>query len=128
MQKLTAMTIGAFLIGLCGYAVDASAQTAPKCPTHEATIFFAPDSTELSKFSSYTVNEMAEAARACGSKGVIVQVPTDNERAGVVATVLRSKGVKAVIVPAPTLIANDSGMMARAVVLRIATPPGIRTS
>ena len=127
MQKLTAMTIGAFLIGVCGYAVDASAQTASKCPTHEATIFFAPDSTELSKFSSYTVNEMAEAARACGSKGVIVQVPTDNERAGVVATVLRSKGVKAVIVPAPTLVADNASMMSRAVVLRVSAP-GSRTS
>ena len=59
MQRLTAMTIGAFLIGLCGYAVDASAQTAAQCPKHEATIFFAPDSTELNKHLSYTVNEMA---------------------------------------------------------------------
>ena len=55
-------------------AALASAQTVPKCPTHEATIFFAPDSSELNKFSSYTVNEMADAARACGSKGVIVQL------------------------------------------------------
>lgn len=127
MQKLTAMTIGAFLIGLCGYAFDASAQTAPKCPTHEATIFFAPDSVELNKFSSYTVNEIAEAARACGSKGVIVQVPTDSERAGVVATVLRSKGVKAVIVPTPVLVADNASMMSRAVVLRVSAP-GYRTS
>lgn len=124
MQKLTAMTIGAFLIGLCGYAVDASAQTAVQCPKHEATIFFAPDSAELNKYSSYTVNEMAEAARNCGAKGVIVQVPTQDMRADVVATVLRGKGVKAVIVPAPTLVATGDGMMSRAVVLRVATPAG----
>lgn len=126
MQKLTAMTLGALLIGLCGYAFDANAQTA-SCPKHEATVFFAPDSAELNEYSTYTVNEMADAARACGAKGVIVEVPTGNTRADVVATVLRGKGVKAVIVPAPTLIAAGNGMMSRAVVLRVATP-GLRTS
>jgi hypothetical protein len=127
MQKLTAMTLGAFLIGLCGYAIDASAQTTAMCPKHEATVFFAPDSSELNKYSTYTVVEMADAARACGAEGVIVEVPTGNARADVVATVLRGKGVKAVIVPAPTLIAGANDMMSRAVVLRVAAP-GNRTS
>ena len=122
MQKLTAMTIGAFLIGLCGFAYDASAQTPLKanCPTREATIFFAPDSAELNKFTAYTVNEVADAAQACGAKGVIVQVPTSDERAVVVATALRDRGLKAVIVPSPIMAPADSGMMSRAVVLRVA--------
>ncbi len=127
MQRLTAMTLGAFAIGLAGYAYDAaSAQTpaanAAACPTYESTVYFAPNSAELNSYSDYTIVRIAEAARACGAKGIVVQAAADGDRAQTVATALRSKGLKAVIVPSSALALAGETMIARSVVLRVANP------
>ena len=137
MQRLTVMTLGALAIGLAGYAYDAaSAQTsagmAPAgkmaaCPKYESTVYFSHDSAELSTYSNYTIVRIVNDAQACGSKGVVVQSAADDNRAQTVASALRAKGLKAVIVPSPALAQSDEAMINRSVVLRVAAP-GTRLS
>lgn len=121
MKRLTAMTLGAALIGLGGFVYDsASAQTPAACPAHEATVYFGQDSAELNAHQNYAVVTMAENARACGAKGVVVQSVGDVRRAQSVATALRQRGVKTTIVTLPALALSGDTMIARSVVLRVA--------
>lgn len=130
MQRLTLMTLGALAIGLAGFACDtASAQTsaskAAVCPKYESTVYFSPNSAELNAYSDYTIVRIAEAAQACGAKGIVVQAAADGDRAQTVASALRSRGLKAVIVPSQALAQSDETMIARSVILRVADP-GVR--
>ena len=120
MQRLTAMTIGAALLGLGGFVYDASAQTSARCPSHESVVYFAPGSKALNEHSSYAIERMAEAAHACRANGVVVQAAAGPERANVVATALRQRGVKAVILPMPGLMPTGDTMVARLITLRVA--------
>jgi len=126
MQRLTLMTLGALAVGLAGHAHDASAQTsaskASACPAYESTVYFAPDSTELNTFSDYTIVRIAEEARACGAKGIVVQAAADGARAQSVASALRSRGIKAVVIPWPALALSGETIVARSVTLRVAEP------
>lgn len=132
MQRLTLMTLGALAVGLAGYAYDeASAQTpagkSASCPRYESTVYFSPNSAELNAYSDYTIVTIAEAAQACGAKGIVVQAAADGERARTVATALRAKGLKAVIVPSQEIAQSDEAMINRSVILRV-TAPGTRLS
>lgn len=132
MQRLTVMTLGALAIGLAGYAYDAASAQTPAgkmaaCPKYESTVYFSPDSAELSTYSNYTIVRIVNDAQACGSKGVVVQSAADDNRAQTVASALRAKGLKAVIVPSPALAQSDEAMINRSVVLRVAAP-GTRLS
>lgn len=126
MQRLTIKTLGALAIGISGFVCDsASAQTPVKlsaCPQYESTIYFAPDSAGLNAFSGYTIEKVAQDARACGAKGVIVQAATEGDRADTVATALRAQGLKAVIIPSPALALSDESIVSRSVTLRVAAP------
>ena len=130
MQRLTLMTLGALAIGLGGFSYDkASAQTsasnAALCPKYESTVYFSPNSAELNAYSDYTIVRIAEAAQACGAKGIVVQAAADGDRAQTVASALRAKGLKAVIVPSQALALSGETIVARSVVLRVADP-GVR--
>jgi hypothetical protein len=128
MQRLNLMTLAAIAIGFGAYAYDAaSAQTRSTCPTYESTVYFAPNSASLNEFSDYTINKMATDAKACGAKGVVVEAAADGERAKIVADALRTKGIKAVIVPAPALAQSAETILNRAVVLRVATPRNVQS-
>ena len=132
MQRLTAMTLGALAIGLAGYAYDAASAQTPAsklvaCPKYESTVYFSPNSAELSTYFDYTIVRIANDAQACGSKGVVVQSAADDNRAQTVASALRAKGLKAVVVPSPALAQSDEAMINRSVVLRVAAP-GTRLS
>lgn len=136
MQRLTIMILGALAIGLSAFVCDqASAQTAANmapvslksCPKYESTVYFAPDSTGLNAYSDYTIDRMAEDAKACGAKGVIVQAADAGERAATVATALRAHGLKAVIVPSPAIALSGETIVNRSVILRVAAP-GLRQS
>ncbi len=127
MQRLTAMTLGAFAIGLAGCAYDAASAQTPAgksgaCPAYESTVYFAPNSAELSSFSDSTIVRIAADARACGAKGIVVRAAADGDRAQTVATALRSKGLKAVVVPSSAIALSGETMIARSVVLRVASP------
>ena len=68
MTRLTATTIGAAMIGFCGFiAGSATAQATSPCPSHEAVVYFAPDSAVLNSQQNFAVVSVAEAARTCGA-------------------------------------------------------------
>lgn len=121
MQRLTAMTLGAALIGLGGFVYDAaSAQTPAACPNHEATVYFSQDSSRLDSHQNYALVTMAEAARACGSKNIVVQGIGNTDRARVVATALKRHGVKTTVVTLPAALAPAADtMLTRSVTLRV---------
>lgn len=122
MTRLTALTIGAALIGFCGFVADsANAQTQAACPSHEAVVYFAPDSTALNSQQSFAVVSMAEAARTCGAKAVVVHANGDGDRARAVATALSQRGVHATIVAQPALGLSGDTMIARSITLRVAS-------
>jgi hypothetical protein len=125
MTRLTAMTIGAAMIGFCGFIADsATAQTPSPCPNHEAVVYFAPDSATLNSQQNFAVVSMAEAARTCGAKGVLIHANGNGDRARAVATALSQRGVKATIVAQPALGLSGDTMVARSITLRVATQTG----
>ncbi len=120
MNRLTLMTMGAAMIGFCGFIADtAAAQTPAACPSHEAVVYFAPDSAALNSEQNYALVSMAEAARTCGAKSVVVQANGDAERAKTVAAALRQRGVKTTIVTGSTLALYGDTMLGRSVTLRV---------
>lgn len=122
MTRLTAMTIGAAMIGFCGFVADpAKAQATYPCPSHEAVVYFAPDSVVLNSQQNFAVVSMAEAARTCGAKGVLIHANGDGERARAVATALSQRGVQATIVAQPALGLSGDTMIGRSITLRVAT-------
>jgi hypothetical protein len=121
MNRLTALTLGAAMIGVCGFVYDAaSAQTPAACPSHEATVYFGHNSVELNAHQNYAVVTMAEAAHTCGARGVVVQTVGDGERANAVATALKLRGIKTTVVTLPALALSGDTMIARSVTLRVA--------
>lgn len=127
MQRITAMTLGALAIGFAGFAYDAAsaqtpASTPAACPKYESTVYFSPNSAELNAYSDDTIVRIAKAAQACGAKGIVVQAAADGDRAQTVATALRAKGIKAVIVPSQELALSGEAMINRSVILRVALP------
>lgn len=122
MTRLTALTIGAAMIGFCGFIVDsASAQTPDACAEREAVVYFAPDSVALNAEQSFAIVNMAEAARRCGSNDVVIHASGNAERAKAVATALRQRGVKSTIVAQPMLLLGGDTMLARSITLRVAS-------
>jgi len=125
LTRLTAFTVGAAIIGFCGFIADsATAQTPSSCPSHEAVVYFAPNSTVLNSQQNFAVVSMAEAARTCGAKGVLIHANGDGERARAVATALSQRGVEATIVAQPALGLSGDTMIARSITLRVATQTG----
>lgn len=121
MTRLTAFTVGAAMIGFCGFIADpATAQTTSSCPSLEAVVYFAPNSTVLDSQQNFAVVSMAEAARTCGAKGVLIHATGDGERARAVATALSQRGVEATIVAEPALGLSGDSMIARSITLRVA--------
>jgi hypothetical protein len=51
-----------------------------------------------------------------------VQAAADGARAQSVASALRSKGIKAVVIPSPALALSGETIVARSVTLRVAEP------
>lgn len=122
MTRLTALTIGAALIGLCGFAADSAlAQTPAACPANEAVVYFAPDTAALNAEQNFALVKMAEAARACGVNNVLIHTSGNAERARTVATALGQRGVKTTIVAQPTLLLGGDTMLARSITLRVAS-------
>ena len=121
MKRLTAMTLGAALIGLGGFVYDsASAQGPELCPKHEATVYFHQDSSVLNAHQNFAVDTMAAAAHTCRAETVLVQGVGNIERARAVATALKQRGVKTTVVALPSLGFTGDTMTARSVTLRVA--------
>jgi hypothetical protein len=124
MQRLTALTLGAALIGLAGFVYDsASAQTPKACSTRAVDIYFDRDSTAFNTFSQQLVERVAMEARNCGSKQVVVESASGRERLKAVSDKFNSLGVK-VILAGPGGVAPEGESVAdRAVTIRVAGRP-----
>lgn len=121
MQRLTAMTIGAALLGLAGFVYDSATAQAPKvCSTRAVDIYFEKDSTEFNAFSQQLVERMAQEARSCGSKQVVVENAAGPKRADAVSQKLRSLGVQVIFGPQKAATPAGDSIADRAVTLRIA--------
>lgn len=121
MERLTAMTIGAAMIGICGFAIDSASAQSPACPAHQTTVYFAPDSAVLNAAQDFALVTMANAARTCGAKAVTIETIGDIRRAETVAAALRERGIEATIIPLPALAPGGDTMMARSVTLSLAS-------
>lgn len=122
MQRLTAMTLGAAFLGVCGFIYDANAQTPEArvaCPAYDVTVYFAPGSAELNDYAAASVALVAKTASACGARGVALQAPGGAERADSVAKALRARGVPTFVAPAGGLTPISDGIAARTVTLRV---------
>ncbi len=121
MQRLTAMTIVAALLGLAGFVYDSATAQAPKaCSTRAVDIYFEKDSTEFNAFSQQLVERMAQEARSCGSKQVVVENAAGPSRANAVSQKLRSLGVQVIFVPQKAAAPAGDSIADRAVTLRVA--------
>ena len=121
MQRLTAMTIGAALLGLAGFVYDSAAAQAPKaCSTRAVDIYFEKDSAEFNAFSQQLVERMAQEARSCGSKQVVVENASGPDRANAVSEKLRSLGVKVIFSPQRVVAPAGESIADRSVTLRVA--------
>ena len=124
MQRLTMMTIGAALLGLAGFAYDnASAQTPKACSTRAVDIYFDRDSTEFNQFSQQLVERMAQEARTCGSKQVVVESASGAERAKAVSEKFQSLGVKVILAGQTAAAPEGDSVANRAVTIRVASLP-----
>jgi hypothetical protein len=124
MQRLTAMTLGAVLIGLCGFVYDqASAQTPQACSQREIDVYFERDSTAFNEFSKQLVERVAQEARNCGSRQVVVKAASGAERAQAVSSAFNKLGVKVILVPTSVSAPQSDSVADRAVTIRVASMP-----
>jgi hypothetical protein len=130
MQKLTAMTFGALVLGFGAFVVDATAQppahpvpqSAARCDAHEVAVYFSKGSAELNEYGQALVKGMAEDARVCGAGSVTVQAVSSPAHANAVARELKAEGIEPVILRIPALVPVADTMAARSVVLRVGPP------
>lgn len=124
MQRLTALTLGAALIGLCGLVYDnASAQTPSACSAREVSIYFDKESTAFNPYSQQLVERVATEAKSCGSKQVVAEVKSGPDRAQAVSNAFRHLGVKVVVVGQPAAKPAAESIADREVVIRVAGAP-----
>jgi hypothetical protein len=122
MQKLTALTLGAAMIGFCGFIYDgATAQAGAACPAREVSIYFDKDTTAFNKFSQQLVERVATEAKACGSKQVVAEVKSGADRAEAVSSAFQHLGVKVVLVGQPSATPAADSIADREVVIRVAS-------
>ena len=122
MQRLTALTLGAALIGLGGLVYDnASAQTPAACPAREVSIYFDKDTTAFNTFSQQLVERVATEAKACGSKQVEAEVKSGPDRAEAVSNAFQHLGVKVVLIGQPATKSAAESIADREVVIRVAS-------
>jgi outer membrane protein OmpA-like peptidoglycan-associated protein len=121
MQRLTAMTIGAALLGLAGLVYDSASAQAPKaCSTRAVDIYFEKDSSAFNAFSQQLVERVAQEARSCGSRQVVIENASAPGRANAVSEKLRSLGVKVLFAPQRAAVSSGESIADRAVTLRVA--------
>jgi len=126
MQPLTALTVGAAIIGLRGFVYDsASAQAPASCPGRAVSIYFDADSTAFNAFSQQLVERVATDAKACSGQ-VVAEVKSGPDRAKAVSDAFQRLGVKVVLAGQPSLAPAAESVADRAVVIRVAGAPQFR--
>jgi hypothetical protein len=125
MKALTAMTVGAAMIGLAGFVYDtATADQLMACPDREAAVYFENGKTRLNDFSNVVIDRVAAEAKACGAHEVVAETSSD-ARAKAVAKAFEARGLQVVVVTPPPLVpVSDDGFIAsRAAHVRLTVNP-----
>lgn len=118
MQKLTAMTLGAILIGLAGFVYDtASGQQPTACPQREVALYFEKGATEFNDMSKQLVQRVALEAKACGAKQVVAETK-GGERAAAISQAFEPFGVRVILV-SPRLSTSGDGISDRTATVRL---------
>ena len=113
MRALTAMTIGAAVIGLAGFAYDAATADQPmSCPDRAASVYFENGKTKLNQFSQAVIDRVAAEAKACGATQVVARSDSD-ARADAVSKAFEARGLQVVVVIPPANPVGDSFIAGR---------------
>jgi hypothetical protein len=103
MQTLTAMTLGALIIGGLAFAYDAASADEPSCAGREASVYFEKGKSEINDFSKAVVERVAAEAKACGVTTVVADTKVDGRRAASLARAFEPLGLKVVVTGSPRL-------------------------
>lgn len=120
MQTLTAMTLGALILGAAAFAYDAASAQEASCEGREVSVYFEKGKSDINDFSRAVVERIAAEAKACGITTVIADTKVDGRRAAAIAKAFRPSGVKIVLAGNPSLApANGDFIADRAVTVRL---------
>jgi hypothetical protein len=101
MQALTAMTLGALVLGAAAFAYDAASAREQACEGREASIYFEKGKTEFNDFSKVVVERVAAEAKACGISQIVASTKAGGKRAEAIARAFEPLGVKVILVGQP---------------------------
>lgn len=120
MQTLTAMTLGALILGAAAFAYDAASAQEASCEGREVSVYFEKGKSDINDFSRAVVERIAAEAKACGITTVIADTKVDGRRAAAIAEAFQPSGVKVVLAGNPSLApANGDFIADRAVTVRL---------
>jgi len=109
MQTLTAMTLGALILGAAAFAYDAASANEPSCAKREVSVYFEKGKSEINDFSKVVVERLASEAKACGIDTVVADTKVDGKRAASLAQAFEPFGVKVIVTgnPPSSPVASD---------------------
>jgi hypothetical protein len=122
MKALTAMTLGAAMIGLAGFVYDTATADEPSCSDREAAIYFEKDKTGLNEFSKVVVERIAAEAKTCGATQVVAETNSD-ARAKAVSKAFEAHGLNVIVVTPPALPAAEEFVAGRLAQVRLTLNP-----
>jgi hypothetical protein len=101
MQALTAMTIGALVLGAVAFAYDTASADEPACAGREASIYFEKGRNEFNDFSKAVVERLAAEAKACGVSQVVAETRVGGKRLDAISNAFEPLGLKVILVGPP---------------------------
>jgi len=103
MQTLTAMTLGALILGAGAFVYDTASAQEASCDGREVSVYFEKGKSEINDFSKAVVERVAAEAKACGITTVVADTKVDGRRAAAIAKAFQPSGVKVVLAGNPAL-------------------------
>jgi len=123
MKALTAMTLGAAMIGLAGFVYDTAIADEPmSCSDREAAVYFEKDKTSLNEFSKVVIERVAAEAIACGATQVVAETNSE-ARAKAVSKAFEARGLQVIVVTPPALPAAEEFIAGRTAQVRLTLNP-----
>ncbi len=122
MQTLTAMTLGALILGAAAFAYDAASAQDAFCEGLEVSVYFEKGKSEINDFSKVVVERVAAEAKACGITTIVADTNVEGRRAVAIAIAkaFQPSGVRVVFAGNPSLAPADGDFIAdRAATVRL---------
>jgi len=108
MQALTAMTIGALILGAAAFAYDTASADERSCAGREVSVYFEKGKSEFNDFSKAVIERVAAEAKSCGISQVVAETKVDGKRLDAISNAFEPLGLK-VILAGPPRIAPPAG-------------------